>query len=99
MNELAKPEASASASGSEASARTSIPKHSLRLVLQLEDTPHNRATLMSVWGYIRAVAHPIEGSMAVLKREEITLIDCLGKTTMPLNVKLTDAGPETPDLS
>ena len=54
---------------------------------------------MSVWGYIRAVAHPIEGSMAVLKREEITLIDCLGKTTMPLNVKLTDAGPETPDLS
>lgn len=74
----------AAAHGSEAATKISLPKRCIRLVLQLEDTPQNRHTIMLAQGYIRAISRPIDGDIAILKREEITILEH-GRPTPPLN--------------
>ena len=70
--------------GSEAATKISLPKRCIRLVLQLEDTPQNRHTIMLAQGYILAISRPIDGDVAILKREEITILEH-GRPTPPPN--------------
>ena len=65
----------------------------IRLVIQLSDTPHNRAVMDRVHAAMKA--EPVQGPNAALKREDVKILSVL---TTPTN-QSTEPCPSNPPPS
>lgn len=63
--------------GSDAIIHPYMPRHYLRLVVQIESTANNMKALDVIKAAIRIHDHPIEGKSGIMKIEHVYLIDVL----------------------
>ena len=67
---------SPSVSGSEAEYKHPLPVRCIKLTLQLADTENNRRAMMLARDFIAKLSPIMEGYVPVMKREEITILEC-----------------------
>jgi len=80
---------SPSVSGSEAGYNHPLPVRCIKLTLQLADTENNRRAMIHAQEFISKLSPIFEGYLPVVKREEITIIEC-GRPTPHPNAESSD---------